>query len=1209
MKDSKLVASFSNTVRRSVRIVAWTIFLIGCMLFSATRFASAQLTTADITGTVTDPQGGVLPGATVTLISLSTKETRTAQTNGQGEYVFPLLLPGHYSVRVAMSGFKTFTISDIGVEAGDRGRADATMTLGEASQTVEVTASTPLLQADNATVSSSVTSEAVVDLPLNGRNFIQEVQLVPGANEGPGNGLTSGGRPDDRRSTNGLSVNGQDDVLNNEIIDGMDNNERIIGSIGVKPSVDSIAEIAVETNDYAPEIGRTAGGVINVITKSGSNNFHGSVYEFFRNDVLDARSYFATTTSIPQKPELRQNQYGGSFGGPIIKNKTFFFGAYEGFRLVQAINPYTSTVPTLQNFNSINSIGGASPQDLITQAIANGSLPATNPTPGSGGAYTIDPIALNYLKLFPAPNAAGSNNGVTNNYVSGGNKTQYATTVDARVDHNFNSNNQMYGRFTYNNVSTFNPAQLPDAGPNAIAGVVPGGGRYNFSGDAKDLAYGYQVNFTHIFTSRLVLELKAGYTRINNLSTPLNYGNNVATAFGFPAGTNNFNQLSTGLTVAGISNYPDLGDGAYVPLQDIDGTYLYAGNFSWTIGAHSMKMGAGLIRRQARNVQSASAVGAYSFGLSTDTSNPNHSAAAFTQLQQNTNILASMALGAFNSPTRNYDLVPPDYRSWEPSVYWQDYWKINPKLTVTYGARYDVFTPFTEAHNRIANFNFPLAQTLSASNIDSALEIPNVNGVSSTAGIKTDYSSFAPRIGFAATISPGTVVRGGFGMSYFPGNYTSNADLKNAPFTSIYSPSCQSTVANSIINQNYQNNLANNPNPPSVSPVCGNGAGSATTQALSQGLPIPVAPFAPGQAPNLASLSGLSFVAESPKLHMGVVYQYNLLVEKQIGAAVATIGYVGEVGNHQPEVINNINLPSPTGPAGAQTESYLLSSTLPNVSSVGWYDSEGISNYNALQVSLEQRLSHGFTLNANYTWSHVLDDFSGLSEEGDQGYSNADPHNLRNTEYGNGDNDIRNRFVLQSTYQLPFGKTFTGFKKQLASGWQFNEIFVIQSGKDFSVENSTAAGCQVPQGAGFASPTTGNCAHPYSSATIGSPGNDRPDIIAPIQIKSPGKAEWFNTDAFAGQLIGTASNQERNQLYGPHFRHVDVSLFKDFPITEALKVQFRAEFFNLTNTVNLYMPNNNSGDAQLGNGSFGQLTNVDPNYTPRQIQFALRATF
>jgi hypothetical protein len=1168
--------------------------LMACVLATvllATNSAKAQLTTADITGVVTDQQGGVLPGATVTLTDLGTKEARTLKSNAQGEYTFSLLRPGHYSVSVEAAGFKTYTVGDIGVEAGDRGRADAKMVVGQAVQTVEVTAATPLLQADNATVSSTVSSEAVVDLPLNGRNFIQEVQLVPGANEGPGNGLTSGQRPDDRRSTNGLSVNGQDDVLNNEVIDGLDNNERIIGSIGVKPSVDAIQEISVETNNYAPEIGRTAGGVINVITKSGSNEFHGSLYEFFRNDVLDARSYFATTSSIPTKPELRQNQFGGSLGGPIIKNKTFFFGSYEGFRLVQAINPFTSTVPTLANFNSINGIGGGSPNDLINAAIADGALPAVNPTAGSGGVYTVDPIAFNYLKLFPAPNAAGTNGGVTNNYVAGGNKTQSSTTVDARVDQSFNSNNQMYGRFTYNNVSTFNPAQLPTAGPNAIAGVIPGGGRYNFSGNATDVAYGYQLNYTHLFSSRLVLELKAGYTRINNFSTPLNYGNNVATKFGFPANTNNFNANSSGLTPVGISNFEDLGDGAYVPLQDIDNTFQYSGNVSDTIGDHNMKMGATLIRRQARNLQSASALGNYSFGLSTDTS-------GFPIAEQNTNVLASMLLGAFTSPTRVYNLDTPDYRSWEPSVYWQDYWKARPNLTIIYGARYDVFTPFTDAHNHISNFNWPLAETLTAANIDSALDVAGENGVSSTAGVKTDYSNIAPRVGFAATVRPGTVLRGGFGMSFFPGNYTSNSDLKNVPFTSTYQPSCESTLAFSIVSSHGV----------SASPVCGtSGQGSTSTQTLSQGLPLPVAPFQPGQAPNLASLSGLSFNAENPKLRQGVVYQYNLEIEKQIGAAVATIGYVGEIGDHQPEVLNNINLPSPAGPTAALTQTYILTPVLPNVATVGYYDSEGISNYNALQASLEQRLSHGFTLNANYTWAHGLDDFSGLSEEGDQGYSNSDPHNLRKTEYGNGDNDIRNRFVLQSTYALPWGNHLNGFTGKLASGWQFNEIFVIQSGKDFSVENSTAAGCIVP--AGFAAPTTGNCAHPYSGANIGSPGNDRPNIIGPLHINNPGRAEWFNTAAFQGQLIGTASNQERNQLYGPDFRHVDISLFKNIPIHERLALQFRAEFFNLTNTVSLYMPNNNSGDAQLGNGSFGQLTNVDPNYTPRQIQFALRATF
>ena len=1145
------------------------------LVLSLSFHAPAQLNTADITGTVTDPQGGVLPGATVTLINLETHETRTVQSNGQGEYVFTLLHPGHYSIRVQDPGFEAFSVPDLAVEGGDRARADAKMTVGTASQTVQVTAATPLLQADNSTVGSTVTASAVQNLPLNGRNFIQLVQLVPGANEGPGNGLTSGSRPDDRRTTNGLSVNGQDDVLNNFIIDGLDNNERIIGTIGVKPSVEAIQEISVETNDYAPEIGRTAGGVINVITRSGSNSFHGSAYEFFRNDIFDARNRFSFVGSVP-KAELRQNQFGGSLGGPIKRDKTFFFGDYEGFRLVSGGTTYTSTVPTVAQYNEINSIGGATPQQLINSGSGTRGLP-------------VNPIALNYLKLFPLPNTGGAG-AVTNNYVVNGNKTQYSTTVDARVDHTFNTNNQMYARFTYNNVSSYNPAQLPAE----VGGVIPGGGRYNFSGAALDKAYGYQLNFTHVFTARLVLELKAGYTRINNLSTPLNYGNNVDTAFGYPPNMN-FNQTASGLTPIGINNFPDLGDGAYVPLQDIDGTFEYAGNMSYTLGAHNFKFGAVLIRRQARNVQSPSALGFYAFGLSTDNALPatpaNPNPAAYTSAQQYNNILASTLTGAFTGPTRQYDLSPPDYRSWEPGFYWQDFWKVTPNLTITYGARYDVFTPFTEAHNRISNFNFYQALGATPGTVNSALQIAGVNGVSNTAGIVTDYSNFAPRIGFAATIARGTVVRGGFGLSYFPGNYTSNADLKNAPFVSVYSPNCQSVLA-----YNIQNALGQ----PGLTPACGSAAapaGTATTETLQQGLPLPTPP----NVSNIANLPGLTFNAENPHLRQGVVDQFNLLVERQFGQNVFTIGYVGEIGSHQPQQINNINLPAPTA---SKTPAYLLNSVLPNVGSVGWYDSEGISNYNGLQTSLERRLSHGLTLNANYTWSHALDDFTGLSEEGDQGFSNSDPRNIRAIEYGNADNDIRNRFVLQSTYALPFGNQFQGLKRQIAAGWQFNEIFAIQSGKAFTVENLSSGGC-LNNGLPFTAPT-GSCAHPY---VIGAPGVERPNTTGQYHVPNPSIHQWFNTAAFSGQQIGTVGNEARNQLFGPHFRHLDVSLFKDFPIREALTLQFRAEFFNVTNTPSLYIANNNASNTQLGNGAFGTINTTDPNYTPRQIQFALRITF
>jgi hypothetical protein len=256
-------------------------FLALLLLFTSPAFA--QLTTADILGTVTDPTGAVVPGANITLINLGTNETRTGQSNGSGDYSFTLLPVGHYSITVKAGGFQASITKDLAVEAGDRARADVHLQLGAESSVIEVTASTPLLQADTATVSSTVTAKAVQDLPLNGRNFVQLVQLVPGANEGPGNGLSSGGRPDDRRTNAaGISVNGQDDTLNNWVVDGIDDNERIIGSIGVKPNVEGVQEITVQTNSYAAEAGRTAGGVINIVTRSGTNQFHGSVYEFFR---------------------------------------------------------------------------------------------------------------------------------------------------------------------------------------------------------------------------------------------------------------------------------------------------------------------------------------------------------------------------------------------------------------------------------------------------------------------------------------------------------------------------------------------------------------------------------------------------------------------------------------------------------------------------------------------------------------------------------------------------------------------------------------------------------------------------------------------------------------------------------------------------------------------------------------------------------------
>jgi hypothetical protein len=1125
----------------------WILFVLMIAAFST---AHAQLTTADIVGTVTDPSGALVANATITLVNVDTHDQRNGTTNSSGDFQFTLLAVGHYTLTVAAPGFKTTTTSGIALEAGDRQRSDIHLATGVQNETVNVEAQTPLLQADSATVSSTITAKAVQDLPLNGRNFVQLVQLVPGANEGPGNGLTSGGRPDDRRNTSGFSVNGQDDTLNNYIIDGMDDNERVIGTIGVKPNVEGIQEITVETNSYAPEAGRTAGGVVSIITQSGTNKFHGSAYEFFRNDIFDARNVQQTTG---QKPKLRQNQFGGSVGGPIFRNKTFFFGDYEGFRQVAGIT-YTSTVPDISEYNDINSVGTSSPQLLTTNGNGTAGLP-------------IDPIALAYLKLFPAPTSSA----ISNNYTVSPDKTQNSNTYDARIDHHINL---LFARFSYNSVNTVTPQALGTA-PN---GIQVSGGRYIFAGPATDIAQQYEGGYTHIFNQNLLLDLRAGFTRINNLSLPLNYGKNPDTTLGFPSNMN-FNALSSFLTPVGIGPFSDLGDGAYVPLQDIDNTYQYAATISYTRGNHSMKAGAGFIRRQARNVQSAFAAGQYSFGLASDQ--------AATQQQTQDNQLASTLVGAFSAASRNYDLNPPDYRSYEPSFFVQDSWKVNPRLTLLYGVRYDVFTPFTEAHNRISNFNFTQALTDTATTIDSALEIAGTNGVDGHAGIKVDYSNAAPRVGFSYSATPTIVIRGGYGLSFFPGNYTSNADLKNAPFVSVYSPNCQSNLAVQIeVSQGVTSGQ---------NPACGTIAGASTT--FDQGLPLPAA-----QTINSPSLS---FVAESPNFRSALIQQFNLQVEQQFGPNVFTIGYVGNIGQHLPEEVNDVNVPKPFDPTNGGSSARPLSTLLPNLGTVNYLQSEGVSNYNGLQTSFQRRFTNGLDFNANYTWAKALSDITGFSEEGQQGWSNADPTRIRQIEYGIAENDIQNRFALSLNYELQFGKSFTGLKREAFAGWGLNTIAAWQSGKPFTIINSGNGVDSTISPYNGQTESYGNRATPQNNG-----GNDRPNLVGNPHLSHKTLTEFFNTAAFAPQPVGTIGNVQRNSLFGPHFRHFDVSLVKDFPIAGSLNLQFRAEAFDVTNTPNWYINNNGgNGSTQLGNSAFGTVAQTDPNYVPRELQFAMKLQF
>ena len=1118
---------------------------------------NAQLTTADVVGTVTDTTGAVVPNANVTLTNQKTNEARNTQSSGGGQYAFTLLLPGNYLVRIEAQGFTTFT-SNVIVSAGDRARVDALMNVGQSSESIEVTSPSPLLQTETSTVANTVPEQHVENLPLNTRNLTTLVTFVPGANEGASvDSLSSGQRPDDRRQTSSFSVNGQDVELNNAQIDGTDNNERIIGTIGVKPSIDAIQEVTVETNNYTAESGRTPGGLVSVITKSGSNAFHGSLYEYFQNNAFNARNPFNPSPQFPQS-EFRQNDFGGSVGGPIIKNRTFFFFAYEGFRQIAGVqNPITSTVPT-----------------AAEQALGPAGIVAADP---ATSGLAVDPIAATLFKLYPLPNF-GAPGQETNNFLFDPNRTQFSTTFDGRVDHRFSNSDLFYARFTSNNVSSVIPTNLPNVTINGVS-INPGNGQFGFAGPAKDVAYNGQLNYTHIFSSNLLLELKAAYTRIDNTSNSPNSGTNAATAVGFPSNINFGPLASSGLPLINVAGFAPLGDSNFVPIVDISNTFEYSGAITYNRGAHSLKFGAALIRRQAQNQQSSNGVGNINFGLPEDGGSAS------------LNNLATFLVGAFTAEGRNTDLFTPNYRSWEPGFYAQDSWKVKPWLTLNYGLRYDIYTPFTEADGRISNFD-PATNTLLVPAHELAVlntqgvDTTGIVGSSNTAGLKTTYSNFEPRVGFAASLGHETVLRGGFGIAAFPGNYTSNASLKNAPFNGVYAPSingqgCQSNLATQIETSSTGS---------STLPSCQASLGQTT--ALAQGIPIPVP-----QALNSPSLSLPDNVALN--FRTSYVEQFNLLLQKQFGQNVITVGYVGSVGRHLPVVINDINVPDPLtaaaslrGPDG-RFDTRPTAAILPGLGGVGEYESVGSSSYHSLQTSFQRRYSNGLTVSVNYTYSHSIDDATTLSYEGQEGFGNADPFAIQRFETGNSDLDLRHRFVGAVTYELPFGKNFTGAKKVALAGWQANTVLIWNSGSPFTItDNFTGFANSVFNGIGG--------------------GPTRPNQIATATLSNPGINEWFNPAAFVIPPLGTIGNTARNSLYGPSFRHFDLSLFKDFTLTERVKLQFRAEAFNLTNTPSYFVANDQN-DAPTTNAvqgaGFGKIVTTNPNYTPRALQFALKLVF
>ena len=705
------------------------LFLLNLSLaVGAPAAAHGQVATADVLGTVTDSGGSTIPGASVILQNTATSEKRTFTTSADGTYTFSDLQAGAYTVNVTAPGFKAFVARGINLAGGDRNRIDAKMEIGAATEQVEVVAQASALQTDSTDVGTTLTAASVQDVPLNGRNFVALVETTVGVNAGSPNSTSNGGHGGDRRLSSAVSANGQGEGENNELIDGMDNNSRYEGVIEVRPSVEAIDQVRTDINLYTAEVGRTAGAVVNIITKSGGDKFHGSLFEYFRNDITDARNYFATASTLSHKPELRQNQYGGSLSGPILRQKLYFFADYEGYRRVDATQSvYTDTVPSASERNgNLSDIGG--------------------PNLSTG---PIDPTALAYFRLYPLPNQPGTQSTSTpglylNNFLYNPSATQNASLADARLDYHLGTSDSIFGRYSYNNTDTLTPPLFPE-----VNGVFNSGPNPPAPGTSSIITHNVVIGYTHIFTPKLLMELKSGYTYFDDVVLSLNNGRNLNdTAPYLIPGANSCFVCSGLSAITIVGAYSVLGDPGQQPIMDRENNFQLLGDVTYTAGRHTLKAGSSIIRRHVSNVQAVTR-SALSFSGTTPVV-----------------ALENFFAGAPFTYQKNVPLAGDHYQTWESSVFAQDDWSATSRLHLNVGVRYDVFTPPSEKDGRNANFNL---QTLKLD-------------VGSNPDLYTSYVDVAPRFGFAYEATPSMVLRGGFGLTYFQGDNTNFFQIVNPPF-------------------------------------------------------------------------------------------------------------------------------------------------------------------------------------------------------------------------------------------------------------------------------------------------------------------------------------------------------------------------------------------------------------------------------------------
>lgn len=1052
-------------------------FLRLAILFLVPSVLYAQIDTGSIVGVVRDQSGAVVAGATVTLKNMATGVTHVLTTNTDGEYLFAAIIPGVYSVQASAPNFESAIRNNIEINVQSRPAIDFTLKVGQTNQVVEVTSQTPVLQTETSDLGGVVQSQQINDLPLNGRRYSDLALLEAGIQR---NLVNQNNTTPDR-----FSSNGNWETQNYFSLDGIDNNS---GSTNlqestvqvIQPPPDALQEFRIQTRSYSAEFGTSAGAVINASIKSGGNAFHGDVWEFLRNNVFDANSYFNNQNGVP-RGHFSQNQYGATLGGPVIKNKTFFFGDFQFFTSRKATT-VDSTVPTplmkTGNFIELSNALNSSP--VAGQSACVNTVTKT--------ISCIDPTAAQLVALFPDPNipSAVALEGQAGSFA--GPNYQYQAAVpndshsfDVRIDHNINNTNRLFGRYSQFIISKQDP-------PWTNNPIIAGNG--DFATDYRIHERSVALSWDDTVRSNLLNELRFGFNRDYAHSDPIGVtlGTSDAAKYGLtgiPVGPN-----TAGLPPIEINGLTRLGTSPWRPQFQISQVWQILDNLSWLKGSHSFKFGYEF-RHSSDNFLDIRAPqgeigvnGIYTAG--------------------GANGLPDFLLGNVDSMVFVTPTVVHNYQNGN-SVYAQDAWRVRNNLTITYGARYELFTPNLNHQNELANFT--------PANGGGLVSVaPGASGLYERSLIHPDRNDIAPRAGFSYHPWDKVVIRGGAGVFYQHSVRIGSESILalNPPFVNSYSLS------------KFQ--------------------GDPTTEfQLKNGFPL--ATLTSG-ALNLAQLQ---IRAQDPNQRSSYVEQFSFGPEVQLNANTALdVSYVGNFARK----LNRLRNANQAAVTGLDAQGFaILSFPYANLNDAAGdhaflelATNDGNSNYNALLVSLKRRFTKGMAYGVSYTWSHnianVIDNLSG----------GAFPQNSYDYGAERGDSmfDVRHRFVGYLTYELPVGKgkkymNQAGIVNGVLGGWQVNTILTKQTGTTIQVSGPDIHG-------------TGSF-------------NMRPDCIGNARSgasNDPRTGFWLSSAAFA-LPVGAFGNCGAGRYHGPGFTNVDLSLFKSFPMRETMRFEFRAEAFNAFN--------------------------------------------